>query len=411
MRPGALILGVLLLTPAALAAPQFGRFRKNGLGSTVAPVANTFTELLTSNPGTECGNNTITASGGETVTFTRGSSAYCTASTGAMTLRSSNQPRVANKGYFAEGAGASISTQPEALNHADWTCAATVTANQAAPPWGGSGMDDVASSSNNCYQCVFMSSSAGPFTISGYGKTAAGTSSGALSVVCVATNATAVTCRGFTDSSGAQSATPSSGTCISNASFTTTTDRLQTTTACDDPKTQLCFEVYGTNGTGSGSKLWGGIQVEVASFASSYMPSGSRSADDLHFTPGTAISAAGCVSGTVEFGPVVATGGRLIGGANATGIYALDGDTIRVSDGTNTVDVDPGTMPSTSMAFHLGWSGSTMTLTVNGVSASGTFDGNMDFGTIYPGSQQGTSNHLYGWLDNLKFGASATGCQ
>ena len=87
-----------------------------------------------------------------------------------------------------------------------------------------------------------------------------------------------------------------------------------------------------------------------------------------------------------------------------------DADTVTVSDGTNTVSVDPGALSRASYDFKATWAGSTLTLTVNGVSASGTFDGDMDMGTVYLGSQQGTSNHLFGWLKALKFGASAGGC-
>lgn len=378
-------------------------------------VPNTFTTILSST-GTECANQTLTATGGETLTFTRASDAYCTAvADGAMTTRTSNQPRVSSKGVFIEGARTNILLRSEALDNAAWSGTATMTADQAAPPWGGSTMDEENSptSANARYQCPTIASSAGPFAFSAYGRAPSGTQQARLDIICVASNAN-TDCDALRDDGAAASSVESAGVCPGSSTFSTTVDRMQTTTTCDAAKTQVCPSPWG-GVPAPGIMDWGGLQAEVAPFASSYIPtagtSATRAADDLHFTPSVGISSQGCVAGTVTFGPVAATNGRLIGGAAATGIYVADADTITISDGANTVSVDPGANLATqAYAFKATWAGSSMTLTVNGVSASGTFDGDLDLGTIYLGSQAGTSNHLFGWLKSLKFGASAGGC-
>jgi hypothetical protein len=328
-----------------------------------------------------------------------------------MTLRSSNEARVSNKGVLVEGERTNYLARSEEVGTAPWGGGGSVVADQAAPPWGGTTMDAVTTTTVRFYDCGTVSSSTGPWAVSAYGAATSGTNVNRIELICN-TSGTASGINAFRDDGTTASITQSGAFAWANVSFSTTVDRLQVNSGCSVANTSVCLGTFG--GNTAGTHYWGGAQLEAGAGASSYIPttatSVARSADVLSLAPSVAISTEGCVSGTATFAPVAVANARLIGGAAATGIYVVDANTVAIGDGTNTVSVDPGDLTLATYAFRATWTGSTLTLTVNGVSASGSFDGNMDMGTVYLGSQQGTSNHLFGWLKNVKLGASATGC-
>ena len=410
------VLTALLLAQGSptMAGPSVAALR----GSSAPAIPDHFTALLVNADLTDCLAFTITATGGETVTQTRASSAYCTASTGAMTLRSSNEMRVSAFGYgvLVEGESTNVALRSEDPSHADWSGTATITANVRAPPWGGSSMDTETTSSTNKYQCPSVSSTVGPFTFSTYGAAPVGdtTNQARQEIICVAANADPLTCAAHRDDGASATGVTSSGTCAGTSTFSETIARVQTTTTCDAAKTQFCFATYG--GSPDDSHDWAGFQAEVGNArASSYIAtagtSATRAAEDIHFTPSVAISSTGCFVVDVTFDNASPTvGARAIAGAGATGLYFDTGDAFTLSDGTNTVTVDPGIPTFDQFRIRAAWSGSEMSLSVNGVTVTGTFDGNMDMGTVYVGSQTATSNWLNGWIKDLYMGAGYTGC-
>ena len=105
--------------------------------------------------GTACACAAVTGTKGETITWTRAGSAYCTkeglATTGltttSMVLCSSNLPRIESDGTgvlgpLVESARTNVLLQSEAFDNAAWlvqatgAAAPTVTADQAVTPWG-----------------------------------------------------------------------------------------------------------------------------------------------------------------------------------------------------------------------------------------------------------------------------------
>lgn len=378
-----------------------------------------FASLFASEPATECACANVTMSDATTVTTTRASTAYCTASTGTMTSCANNLPRVSNSGVLIEGSRTNLSFRSESLNTSGpwFTSNATVTADQASAPWGGTTMDTVATSnvSGSVFQTVTTASSVGPYAFSAFGKALSGTNASTMLMRC--TGSTPATCTCTRESGGVCTAAIVSADCKATATYSTTTDRVRGVVTCNAAVTGPLLILSGGEFTvDTDSQYWSGIQLEESSaYASSYVATAgtavARSADSVSFTPGQAVSTAGCISGTVTFNAAPVASARLIGGAVATGIFVVDADTVRIGDGTNTVSVDPGTLASQAMAFRAGWTGTSLSLTVNGVTATGTFDGDMDFGTIYLGSQAGSSNFLGGYLKNIKLGTSSTGCQ
>ncbi len=380
-----------------------------------ACVADYFTSLMTSNPGTQCSGTVPTMSGGETLTITRASSAYCTASTGGMFLKTAGQSRVSNAGMLIEGPRTNYVLYSEELDNAAWSGSATITTNVRAPPWSASTlMDNVASVAiSNRYQCPTASSTTA-FATSGYARTAA-TQSVTLTNYCVGTSW--ATCGGYTDSTD-YSGGAGGQQCTAAVDSTTTTGRITTWANCNGSETTTCLEVQGIN-SGNGNADWGGIQIEGGSFASSYIPTtgtaASRAADDVHFTPSQSMATEGCVSGTVTLGPKLPTGWvNLIGGETDDLVSVNSGLALfAMNDGTNGITLDPlATLARGTFNFRATWGGASMSLTVGAITETAAFDGAMSdvFTDVYLGSRGGTSQFLFGHLKNLKFGTSATGC-
>lgn len=113
-----------------------------------------FAPLSGAGMGQECGTATVTGAKGEALTFTRASSAYCTAgnqttgiTNGAMTLLTTNKPRVTTggsgvKGLLVEGARTNSVLRSEEFDNAAWLLsgyggpAPTRTANYGVAPDG-----------------------------------------------------------------------------------------------------------------------------------------------------------------------------------------------------------------------------------------------------------------------------------
>lgn len=393
MRRGALIAGALaaLVASSALGEARFARWRRNVSRSQ----SDSFAVLLAT-IGAECDGSTPTFSDGTSLTSTRASIATCTSSAGLVVVLSSGQPRVSSLGVLVEGARGNQAVYSEQWdNGSGWVTASgtvNVTANNCVAPDGTlTGETLNATVVGSSYRSATPSATSANVSETFYVRTTASTQAGRLRL---------------------WNNTTSAYICDVDYTATTTWQRVNCSGALTSGNGYQIQVLPGADGTGA-SCFWGGGQ-ESAAFPSSYIPTAAtgvtRAADDVHFTPGQNISVSGCISGTVTFGPVAPASARLIGGATATGIYITDADTVTLSDSTNTVAVDTTTLAGTTTTFRAGWSGSVMSLSIGAVTASGTFDGSMDMGTVYLGSQAGSSNFLYGFLKSVKLGTSSSGC-
>ncbi len=361
----------------------------------------------------QCTGAVIASLQGDAITCTRASTAYCTKSDGTMVSVASDRCRVTDKGIFSEGGRTNYKLQAEDFTTGYLTTGVTVSANTHAAPWGGTTMDTITYNTGNVlYEILSRSGASQVYTASAFARAISSTRQAYLDMYFAGPIPSACSCR--TNSGAACTLIVAATDCAFWSEFTTTVDRLAITA---NVVSSTVYAAVSTGNVGilSGGTVWSGIQVEEATFASSYIPTVgtavARASDNIHTTPAQAISTTGCVGGTVTFGPVAPANGRILGGAVATGVYVVDDDTVRVGDGTNTVSVDPGgNLAGQTMSFKASWGAGVLTLIVNGVTATGSFDGNMDMGTVYFGSQAGSSNFLYGSLLGVKFNTNPVGC-
>lgn len=148
MRRLALVLGLLasagaglyLALPSAETPPEILTRRARLDSSAVF-------ELLPGGPFTsQIAAGTLSGSRGETVTFTRASSAVCENASGGLTTLSANLPRVEATGFRVEGGATNLLLRSEEFDSASWGKAnASATANTTAAPDGTTTADTITS--------------------------------------------------------------------------------------------------------------------------------------------------------------------------------------------------------------------------------------------------------------------------
>jgi hypothetical protein len=332
-----------------------------------------------------------------------------------MAQCSTDLPRVNSDGLLVEGERVNQMLRTEDMTNGSWTKAggAVITGDTHASPWGTTVMDT--ETGGVTYESLTFSSRTGPFTLSAFGRAVSGTHAAGLDLYISAGSISGCVCRSFDGT--ACTLTLLAGDCIGDWTFTTTARRLEISTSSAAATALLAVLDSGpVGGPGGAAHVWTGAQVESpAAFASSYIPTtgttASRSADDVHYAPSRSLDTAGCVRATVKFPPVVAVGMRVLGGTTDTApIYVASATELAISDGTNTATIDVGALAGASMTIRAGWGGSALVIETATDVATGTFDGNMSMGTIYLGSQEGTSNFLYGYLKDIRFGTTSAGC-
>jgi hypothetical protein len=407
MIPALLLVSVLGQGSATMAGPHIRALSSGDY----------FASLMAANPGTQCDGTALVWSDNTAITTTRASTAYCTAADGTMSLLTSNQPRVSNTGLLVEGSRTNIVLRSEAMDHADWAGAATVTANSHAGPWGGTTMETVDSvlAGQNRYQCPNVSSSVGPFVTSAFGRAVSGTHAATFTVTCTGGhNATSCSC--YRADGTACTPTTSGTQCRGTSTFTTTVDRMTVVSSCASAVTQICFEFFGSTVAGTGAHVWSGAQHEAAvSFSSSYIPTAgtavARSADLFSFTPGTSMDAAGCFSAIATYGAVFPGTNRWLSTSGGIALGASDATTIFADDGTNDATAVVVSVVGRAVTARGSWAASTLSVQESGGTAgTDTFDGTMGGSTAYLGSTSGTSNFLWGHIKSARLGTTLAGC-
>jgi len=158
--------------------------------------------------------------------------------------------------------------------------------------------------------------------------------------------------------------------------------------------------------TAQGSAVFYGAQVELGSFASSYIPTTTvavtRAADQLTYpSAGNISGAVGAAYCEIKTGSVC--GRSLSFNAGGTGmIDAGTGDSLsfRAYDETNVVNVTVGDSSASTVKQAIAWGGSTLSAARNGTTASGSFDGNMSPTGISIGGT--TGGELNGTIRNVR---------
>jgi hypothetical protein len=120
------------------------RFPSSGAGAGAAAATALLSFLPSVSASDECTGAVLVAATGQTLNFTRSSSAYCAKSDGTIVLHTSNQARIEANGLLTEETRTNVALRSEELENAVWTIfSGTVTANAGVGPNGASTADRV----------------------------------------------------------------------------------------------------------------------------------------------------------------------------------------------------------------------------------------------------------------------------
>jgi hypothetical protein len=343
-----------------------------------------FAPLSGAGMGTACACANVTGAKGETVSWTRGSSAYCTKqgfgtsgiAPGDLVQCSSNLPRVCayNSGVLGalgESGRTNIAIRNREFDNAAWVSTATVTADTTLAPNNLTQADtlsdiDGAGIQTSCQTVV--TSSAVQFSASAYIR--AGTL-GKASVRMTGTGS-------------------STGDCVvSSTSLVSTYNRL----GCTSPAAYggtltaitICVEV-GTVATDTGTVIAWGAQLEAGAWVSSVIDTAAaastRVADGPVQAAGvvlTGLGAAGSSSASVSPLNVTAPQAPIVF-MNGAGRAIYANTSVRTFDGTNEAAIVNGLTVGVAERYWSSWSGATLQInnSTDATSASVAFDGAMD---------------------------------
>lgn len=364
----------------------------------------------------------LQGSRGEAITFTRASAATCTASDGTVSVLPPGRPCVTGGGYLSEPAGTNKVVWSESVDNAAWVKAngggasvPSVSANAAVAPDGVTSADrvtwDDASSGARISQFYQgFTATAAPYTLSVWAKKVSGTSTVLRMCISDGTN------------------------CVSNSQCALTTSWTRCSLTSGTLSAAPYYAVLG--GINAGTPLtpqtdlvgdiWG-VQVELGSVATSYVPTGAVAATRVASTAAVANPLAGpnpaswCIGGTVTPTGGVWTGDGDFGGlvtlgthnaANSADLY------FAASTGVFTFIVFDGAGAWKAKALDTGLSaaqhtvygcdvGGTLSLWVDGTqpaqTGSGVGTGSMASqpATVYLGTA-GTNDQANGLLSNVR---------
>lgn len=376
--------------------------------------------------GTACACTTPTGSKGETLTFTRASTAYCTKGNvsalienGDLVLCAADQPRVMPGGDGGSVLGldrwqaqTNDLLRSQEFDNAAWVKFASggssppsVVADQAIAPDGTMTADEV----------IFRATAAGSdrsalYEIPGVTQTSAS--------LCVYVKSK--TTGGTFDLSMA-GAVVSAGTCTHNPT-TWTRCRLENKSITAGANSPFIGNNTADNGgVARGQQtvyLWQADETAGAACGPPILTTGTaatRATETATFAAVAGIESAGSAAATIVAGFSADAGdshGFLYGGTAGRYLYQ-SAQSVRVFDGTNEVVAAPSPFaPGEIRRFWSSWTGSTLTVTnaTDSVTASGTFDGTMETSTLVLGSI-GASNTLNGTIKQVCVDPSPTVCR
>lgn len=336
--------------------------------------------------GSACACAAVTGAGGETATFARSSSAYCTKegfattslTTSSMALCGTNTLRVeaggdGKLGLLFEETRTNSALRSEELDNAAWSAASitTRTADTDVAPNGATTAERLVLSggaTSSIYQSVSGTGSATTWTLSVYLKSRSGTPQ--------------VYCYAF-EGSG----TPSAYTAVT---LTTSSWTRCVLTIVKTTIQALTFGIgydttIGTANSGTADFAVWGAQAELGPFATSYIATTSASATrafDGNFFFTLALAGANATgSAAVTITPAAATtivaGDLIVGNSAGRPLYA--NNTIRMYDQTTEPIIANGFVANVPKRYWSSWTGSTQSLNnaTDAVNATGSFDGTM----------------------------------
>ena len=325
-------------------------------------------------------------------------------------------PAATNMGYVAEGARTNLCLQSQTFNNASWSVLdAAVTANQAIAPDGTTTADLLAEAATTAVHIVYPSlaitvTAGAVYTASVYAK------AGTRSWLCVYEDSGGGTIVWFDLANGAVGTAIAATATIESAGngwYRCAVTYTQSGTAA-----RIRFAVASGNGVVSYAGtitnniyLWG-AQVELGSFASTYIPTTTvavtRNADVLTYpSAGNVLGTSGWAYVEMRLADITSTAhmGLMVGTAGVGAVpYTVTTSAVRMYDGANVVSGGNGAI-NTQLKVASTWGGSGQAQSLNGATAvTGSFDGSMNTGSsIYVGiDSDGTSSPLFGTIRNVR---------
>lgn len=367
--------------------------------------------------GTECACAAVTGSAGETLTFTRASSAACSKADGTVVFCGNNLPRVESVGGVlglrVEGAATNVALRSEAFDNAAWVkegnvvAAPSVTANTTVAPDGTTTADTidfpaVPSGSNQISQIKQDVTTASSIATCSFWMKA--TAPGDVYIWLYDGTATNTSSRKTLTTSWARYSVTSSG------ASTAWTCHIGANTWGPAHAAIDAITVH----------TWGG-QIEVGPTASSYIATADSTATraaELARLPWPAglTNTVGCYGVTFRKDGTDGTLPTPIGGqGNTTGIFMSTGDPTSFAghDGANTSARSGfASVVGRDVRGIVDWSGTTLGFTIEGTRSTvpGPYDGTVVGTTFNLGSLDGTSRFLGGVISRVKAHSTISGC-
>lgn len=375
----------------------------------VAPAAGT-------GMGTECACANVTGSAAETVTTTRASTAYCHKADGTTVACSSNLPRVESVSSALRLRSEPACTALVTANTEDlttgWTLngTTTATANQYTAPDGTATMDKLAKSSADGLRFKSIGAFVGTASVSAWGRADTGTEEFTLLANCNGGSTSACTCKMDDGSACTAGIAGTICTAYPTGGVGTTSKRMALTVTCGGGSSLVVGWGPGIFNSDASATvgLWG-FHAETNSFATSYTQGANRVADNISVPkPAAWADGAGCMGASFNVAGVN-SGARILAAASGGSIFLQSATEVRCTDGTNTVTATVADVRDRTVRAVCRWSGATLTLVADGVTASGSYDGTITGATVYLGGSNG-SNALGGRVSAVALGSGTTAC-
>lgn len=348
--------------------------------------------------GQICADALLTTDQGGAITVTRASVAWCQPASGNLAQINDHRAVIEADGIRVEGSSSNNVPQSEGLS-VNWTATSATTGTQRGGPDGSTVTSLSTTAAGGYYESA-------AFTITG---------TSAVASAWVAGDGTGTYGFVLRDATAAVDRCTATGT--PPASFPT----MHVRPSCVASGTIVSgnshvVRVYpgGAAGSGTNVSFWGvsvepGLTVKT-SYIKTSGTAASRAATVVSLTP-SSMSTAGCASASATYGAAVPAGSRWVAGVgNNAAIYGINATSGGFFDGTNNIVATVSSMASRTVVGRSQWVGAASSVSLDGVAASGGFDGTVDLSTVYLGAQSNGTTPLNGWLKKLKLSTDPNGC-
>lgn len=403
------------VTAAPRVANRLGPYprldRRNRLDTGAADVSLfRFLSASTSIPGGECSGQTVTGTRGESVTFSRTSSANCQKSDGAWVSVAAGKPRVSSlmgqPGILIEQAATNLILSNRDLSNAAWTATAATCTKDA------TGIDGTSNAASTCSASSTTGTVTQSLTASGnrvtsiYVKRVAG--SGAVQI---------------TRNGGTTWTTLSNANCVNATTYVAQNLSSSSWSRCYVSST-VTNPVVGIRLNANGDSVTlDGVQDEALGDGATDGPTSpiftsgtsvARSSDALSISnPAGLTNAAGCWAAKLFKTSSVYAGfnPRIVDTANS--YWSILGSATTLSDFTNAATYN--FTPTWGVLIDVigSWSTAANQLSVkvnSNAAATTAYDNTILGSSIHFGIGSGGTQSLNGWMGNIRVGAAAGNC-